>query len=96
MSPHLEGNGHMYFLILKDLEERTRLIEHLKASGIMAVFHYVPLHSSPAGRKYARVHGEMTFTEELSDRLVRLPVFHDLSEEEIARVATAIRSFFVK
>ncbi len=96
MSEHSAGNGHMFYLILKNLEERTLLIGHLKAAGIMAVFHYVPLHSSPAGRKYARVHGAMSFTEDLSDRLVRLPVFHDLSDLEIVRVAAAIRSFFEK
>lgn len=89
-----EGNGHMFYLILKSLQERARLIEHLKSSGIMAVFHYVPLHSSPGGKKFARVHGKMPVTEDLADRLLRLPVYNDLSDDDISAISSAVRDFF--
>ena len=73
-------NAHMYYLLLPDLEQRTRFISQLKATGIGAVFHYVPLHSSPFGRQAARSHGEMTHTDDLSDRLVRLPLWLGIEE----------------
>lgn len=77
-----EQNAHMYYILLGSLETRTEFITKLKEKGICTVFHYVPLHSSPAGRKYGRVSGEMTNTEELADRLVRLPLWinDDMSE----------------
>lgn len=73
-------NAHMYYLLLPDLERRTRFISRLKEQGIGAVFHYVPLHSSPFGQQAARSHGEMTYTNDLSDRLVRLPLWLGLEE----------------
>ncbi len=92
----IRGNGHMYYLILKDLETRTELILHLKKEGILSVFHYVPLHDSPAGRKYARAHGKMNVTEDLSERLVRLPLYHDLEDGEVLKIAEAVKQFFGK
>lgn len=75
---HCQQNAHMYYILLNTLDARTKLIEQMKAANIYPVFHYVPLHSSPAGKKYARVSGEMTHTNELSDRLLRLPMWTGL------------------
>lgn len=90
----IKGNGHMFYLILENLDARSRLIRHLKEAGILAVFHYVPLHSAPAGKKYARVNGTMAVTEDLSERLVRLPLYHDLKDADILRISTAVKAFF--
>ncbi len=87
-------NAHMYYIKLKDLEERSRMIEHLKANGVMAVFHYIPLHSSPAGMKFGRFHGEDEFTTRESERLVRLPLYFGLTDEEREQVVKAVRGFF--
>jgi dTDP-4-amino-4,6-dideoxygalactose transaminase len=75
-----EHNAHMYYLLLPDLAQRTHLIEQLKQTGISAVFHYVPLHSSPFGKTVARAHGDMSVTLDLSDRLVRLPLWVGLQD----------------
>lgn len=84
-----EHNAHMYYLLLPNLEKRTEFIERLKQSGIAAVFHYIPLHSAPAGKLYTRVHGEMSNTDTLSERLVRLPLWVGL-EEHIEKVISAV------
>jgi dTDP-4-amino-4,6-dideoxygalactose transaminase len=89
-----DSNGHMYYILLDSLETRTALISHLKAQGINPVFHYVPLHSSPAGRKYGRVHGSMKVTDDLSERLLRLPLHYEMDDADVARISTAIRAFF--
>ncbi|MDE2118721.1 MAG: dTDP-4-amino-4,6-dideoxygalactose transaminase [Betaproteobacteria bacterium] len=91
-----DSNGHMYYVILDSLETRTKLIAHLKAQGIHPVFHYVPLHSSPAGRKYGRTASAMTVTDGLSERLLRLPLHYEMSDEDIARVSAAIHDFFIR
>ena len=83
-------NGHLYYLLVEDRETRDRLISNLRADGIQAVFHYVPLHTSPAGRRLARAHGSLSTTEQLSDRLVRLPLWLGMGEPEIKRVADAV------
>jgi dTDP-4-amino-4,6-dideoxygalactose transaminase len=88
------GNGHMFYVLLKDLATRTRLIAHLKARGIHSVFHYVPLHSAPAGRKFGRAAGPMTVTDEVSERLLRLPLYYELTESEVARIVASIAEFF--
>ena len=72
---HCQHNGHMYYLLLRDLQDRTQFIETLKDQGINCVFHYVPLHLSPAGKKYGRVSGSLSVTESISERLVRLPMW---------------------
>ena len=87
-------NAHMFYLKVRDLEERTAFIEHLKQHGVMAVFHYVPLHSSPAGVKFGRFHGEDVYTTRKSDRLVRLPMYYGLSAEDCASVVGAVKGFF--
>ena len=75
-------NAHMYYLKCRSLDERTEFINFLKERGVMAVFHYVPLHSAPAGLKFGRFHGEDKYTTADSDRLVRLPMFYNMSEED--------------
>ncbi len=82
----------MYYILLEDLETRTQLITHLKNQGINAVFHYVPLHSSPAGGYYGKVHGDMKNTNHVSDCLLRLPLFPELTLSQIETVVTAINS----
>ena len=69
-------NAHMFYLKAKDLEERTRLISFLKENGVMAVFHYIPLHSAPAGQKFGRFHGEDKYTTAEANRLLRLPMYY--------------------
>ncbi len=88
-----EQNHHMFYLIMRSSTERDNLIEYLKLEGIQAAFHYVPLHSSPAGLKYARTHGEMKFTDDLSARLVRLPLYSGMNGKEEA-VSEKVLSFF--
>ncbi|MFA6920219.1 MAG: dTDP-4-amino-4,6-dideoxygalactose transaminase [Gallionella sp.] len=90
VSLECQHNAHMYYLLMPDLERRTDLIEHLKRVEINAVFHYVPLHSSPAGRRYGRIYGDLSVTDVISERLVRLPLWVELSETEQARVVEEI------
>lgn len=87
-------NAHMFYLKCKSLEERTALISFLKENGVMAVFHYVPLHSAPAGLKFGRFFGEDAFTTKESDRLVRLPLYYNLSEEDINTVIRLVKKFY--
>ncbi len=87
-------NAHMYFIKLKDLEERTAFISYMKEKGILCVFHYVPLHSAPAGLKFGRFHGEDEYTTKESERLVRLPMYYGISEEETDQVIRAAHAFF--
>jgi dTDP-4-amino-4,6-dideoxygalactose transaminase len=87
-------NAHMYYLKCKDLEQRTKLIQHLKDRDILAVFHYVPLHSAPAGLKFGRFDGEDVYTTSESDRLVRLPMYYGLCKEDVEKVCDAVKSFF--
>ena len=87
-------NAHMFYLKCRDLSERTELIRFLKERDILAVFHYVPLHSAPAGLKYGRFCGEDVYTTRESDRLVRLPLYYGLTREDQARVIAAVRDFY--
>ncbi|HEX5769212.1 MAG TPA: dTDP-4-amino-4,6-dideoxygalactose transaminase, partial [Burkholderiales bacterium] len=92
--PECKHNAHMYYLLLPSLEQRAAFIARLKGQEIQAVFHYVPLHSSPMGRKLGRAAGELRHTEELSDRLVRLPFWLGLEERQagvVQRVIDAAR-----
>lgn len=88
-------NAHMFYIKVKDIEERTALIKHLKDNGVVALFHYVPLHSSLAGRKYCTFHGEDVYTTKESDRLVRLPIWYGLGEGNIKQVVDSINKFFI-
>jgi dTDP-4-amino-4,6-dideoxygalactose transaminase len=89
---HVEHNGHIYYVLAHDLEDRTRLIEGLKEHGVNAVFHYAPLHDSPAGRRFGRAHGSLEVTRSVADRLVRLPLWYGMTESDVARVAEAVRA----
>lgn len=87
-------NAHMYYLKCRDLVQRTELISYLKERGILAVFHYVPLHSAPAGQKFGRFHGEDVYTTRESDRLVRLPMYYNLTEADRNIVIDSVKRFF--
>ncbi len=87
-------NGHMFYIKTKDMEERTRLINFLKENDILAVFHYVPLHSAPAGIKFGRFHGEDKYTTKESERLLRLPMFYQLTEEQVEYIAGKVKEFY--
>lgn len=89
-----DSNGHLFYVLLDSLDTRSRLIAHLKSQGIHPVFHYVPLHSSPAGRRYGREGSGMQVTDALSEHLLRLPLFYEMNAEDIARITAAIREFF--
>lgn len=89
-----EHNGHLYYLLVDNLKIRNRLMDFLKRRDILTVFHYVPLHSSPAGRKYARYIGNMKVTNGVSDTLLRLPLFYDLTDSEVEYVAKSVGDFF--
>ena len=87
-------NAHMFYIKCKDLAERTALISFLKERDILAVFHYVPLHSAPAGQRFGRFHGEDKYTTAESDRLVRLPLYYKLTIEDQDCVIKAVRDFY--
>ena len=86
----------MFYLKTKDLEERTALLEYLKNNDILAVFHYIPLHSAPAGLKFGRFNGQDKFTTIESERLIRLPMYYQLEEEKINYIIKNIILFFNK
>jgi dTDP-4-amino-4,6-dideoxygalactose transaminase len=88
---HCVHNAHMYYVLLPDLAARTSVIEKLKALGVQSVFHYVPLHSAPAGRKYGRTHGELKVTDDIADRLLRLPLWVGMEERQ-ADIVRAVLS----
>src|SRR5688572_12631533 len=85
-------NAHMYYVLLPSAEHRTRLIARLEAHGISAVFHYVPLHSSPAGRRFGRAAGAMPNTDQLSSRLLRLPLWLGLGDDVVETIAAEIQA----
>ena len=87
-------NAHMFYIKARDLQERTELISFLKDAGISAVFHYIPLHSAPAGKRYGRFHGEDVFTTRESERLVRLPLYYGLKCSEVEYVCDKIQEFY--
>jgi dTDP-4-amino-4,6-dideoxygalactose transaminase len=89
-----ESNAHLFWIILPDATTRNALLAHLNDRGIGAVFHYVPLHSSPMGRSFGYKTGDLPITEDLSSRLLRLPVYFDISEAEQNSVVTAITGFW--
>ena len=92
---HCEQTYHLFYIILPDCNARTNLIEHLKANGILSVFHYVPLHSSPMGKKFGYQVGDLPNSESISDRLLRLPFYNGMTEEDQTRVIQAVREFRV-
>ena len=89
-------NAHMYWIKLRTLSERTAFINHMKENGVLTVFHYVPLHSAPAGLRFGRFDGEDKYTSADSDRLVRLPLYYGLTDADRTAVIGAAKSFFEK
>lgn len=89
-----EHNAHMYYLRFQDLETRTAFIQHMKQSEIGTPFHYIPLHSSPAGKKFCRTHGELKNTDMVSDTLVRLPLFYELNDDDRNQIFMCAQNFF--
>ncbi len=89
-----EHNAHMFWIKAADLSERSRLITFLKEAGIQSVFHYIPLHTAPAGQKFGRFHGEDRYTTKESERLLRLPLYYGLKEEDTRYIAAKVREFY--
>ncbi|WP_050642638.1 MULTISPECIES: dTDP-4-amino-4,6-dideoxygalactose transaminase [Clostridia] len=87
-------NGHMFYIKVRDIEERTLLIRYLKENGVNAVFHYIPLHKAPAGRTFGEFRGEDRFTTKESERLLRLPMYYGLEQKEIEKVCTTLEKFW--
>jgi dTDP-4-amino-4,6-dideoxygalactose transaminase len=95
--PHVPAtcvaNDHMFYLLLPSLAVRDALLTHLRQQGILAVFHYVPLHTSPVGQSFGYREGDLPITEDVSGRLLRLPLYYDMTEAEQARVVEQVGSF---
>lgn len=87
-------NGHIYYIKVADIDTRQLLIEHLKQNGVQATFHYVPLHSAPAGSQLSQFHGKDIYTTKESERLLRLPLFYGITEAEMEHVVKSIKTFF--
>jgi len=94
--PSQIGNGHLFYILTRSLQERTELIAFLKNEGIHTVFHYIPLHSSPAGIKYGRVGSDMSVTNKASDVILRLPMYYGISDLKILSVVDNIMKFYNK
>lgn len=87
-------NAHMFYFKVKNLEERTKVLSYLKDNGIHAVFHYIPLHSAPAGKKYGEFHGEDVYTTKESERLIRLPMYDGLTSEQIHYITEMLKAYW--
>lgn len=93
-SPAYRANGHIFYVLTRTPQERTTMIRHLAQNNINAVFHYVPLHDSPAGSRLGRAVGDLPVTQNISERLLRLPLYSEMSHDHVLRVANAIETFF--
>ena len=93
---HTKHNAHLFYILLQNLEQRTKLINYLKENNIYSVFHYIPLHSSPAGKKYGKTSGKLENTNKISDTILRLPLHMYLTEDEISFVIEKIHDFICK
>ena len=96
VSSQCESNSHLFYIILKDENTRNRLMDYLKSKGILAVFHYVPLHLSQVGRSMGYTDGQLPITEDMSGRLLRLPFYHDMTRNNQAEIVRRIKNFFQK
>lgn len=88
------NNGHIFYVITRSAQERSAIIEYLKKKSILSLFHYIPLHSSPAGIKYGRVSGTMSVTDDISERILRLPMYYEMSEDDVKVVVRAMEGFY--
>ena len=86
-------NAHMYYVLFESLEKRTKFIDYMKTNGINPVFHYIPLHSSPAGQQFGKIIGTMNVTDNTSETLVRMPMFYDLSSDEMQQIKIVVKNF---
>lgn len=86
-------NAHMYYVLFENLEKRTQFIDYMKQNEILTVFHYIPLHSSPAGKKYCRTFAGMEVTDRISDTLVRLPMFYELDDEKLNKIFATVKKY---
>lgn len=91
-----QHNAHMFYIKAKDLEERTELISYLKSNGISAVFHYIPLHIAPAGKRFGEFVGEDRYTLKESERLLRLPIYYEMTEDDVNYVCDKLFEFFAR
>ena len=91
-----EHNAHMFYIKARDLEERSAFIDFMAKKQIKCVFHYIPLHTAPAGQKFGRFHGEDVYTTKESERLLRLPMYYGLKEEQVQYIAGKVREFYGK
>lgn len=95
--PHIPSysthNAHMFYIMTNNIEERSQLIAHLKDCGVYSVFHYIPLHTAKAGVEFSTFHGEDVYTTRQSERLLRLPLFYNMTENELQAVVKAVKSF---
>lgn len=89
-------NGHIFYILLSSFSQRSQLISYLRKHNILSVFHYVPLHSSPAGKKYGRLGSSMNVTNSISDKILRLPLFYNLSNDALESIVVHIHNFFKK
>ena len=87
-------NAHMFYIKTKDMEERSELIRFMKENDVLTVFHYIPLHSAPAGLKYGRFFGEDRYTTKESERLLRLPMFYTLTEDQVTYICEKVKEFY--
>lgn len=92
----IQSNGHIFYIITNGLKERIGLIDYLNQKEINAVFHYVPLHSSPAGMEYGRVSGKMEVTDDISERILRLPMYYEMRDTDVEKVVKAVEAFYRK
>ena len=91
---HCVHNAHMFYLKTADIEERTEFIEYMKEKGVLTVFHYIPLHTAPAGQRFGRFHGEDEYTTKESERLVRLPMYYGLTLEQVDKICAYVKGFY--
>ena len=87
-------NGHMFYVRVKDLKTRTDLIRYMKEKGVLCVFHYIPLHSAPAGKQYGTFHGEDVYTTKESECLMRLPMYYSLSMDDVKYVTDCLLEYY--
>jgi dTDP-4-amino-4,6-dideoxygalactose transaminase len=87
-------NGHIFYILTRSLKEKTKLIQFLKKHGIMSIFHYIPLHNSPAGKLHGRTCGSMEITQRVSDCLIRLPMYFEMTDDDIEKIVKALGAFY--